>query len=174
MDPIASINIKKDSTFAMMLAAQRRGWELWYLEVSDLFSLGSQVHGRLRRVDVTDDPTCWHRVLAEETRPLSTLDAVLMRKDPPFDQEYVYATWLLEHGKREGAKVFNDPKAIRDHGEKYSIAEFAQFTAPTIVTRDPVKLRAFAEHHGEAVSSCSTAWAAHRFSGRAAMTRTCR
>ena len=158
-DPIASFRTYKDSTYAMMVAAAARGHELWFCEQPALW-LGSghawadarplALHGA--QLGVPDhDPHDWWRFEETQTERLSAFDAVLMRKDPPFDAEYVYSTWLLEHAVREGARVFNHPRAVRDHGEKYSIAEFPQFTADTIVTRDPARLRAFARHHGEAV-----------------------
>lgn len=159
LDPLESIKTYKDSTYAIMMAAVARGHAIAVCELAQLWLADGHVWAEASGLTLTGpqlgdpghDPHHWYRCDESVTSRLSDFDAVLMRKDPPFDQEYVYATWLLEHGKREGAKVFNDPKAIRDHGEKYSIAEFAQFTAPTIVTRDPVKLRAFADHHGEAV-----------------------
>ncbi len=159
LDPVDSIKTYKDSTYAMMCSARARGHSIEVCEVGQLWlgeghawadasvltlsgpQLGEDGH----------DPYHWCTQAEPVSTRISDFDAVLMRKDPPFDAEYVYATWLLEHAVREGAKVFNEPRAIRDHGEKYSIAEFAQFTADTIVTRDPVRLRAFVQRHGEAV-----------------------
>ena len=106
---------------------------------------------RLHLTDLTGSQHDWYRLDPEVEAPLTSFDAVLNRKDPPFDMEYIYSTYLLEHAQRAGARVFNDPRAVRDHNEKFSIAQFAEFTAPTIVTRDPARLRAFAQEHGEAV-----------------------
>ncbi|WP_295386424.1 glutathione synthase [uncultured Thiodictyon sp.] len=148
MDPIGSINIKKDSTFAMMLAAQRRGWSLAYLEPGDLFLSEGRTQARLRAVTVTDDPRGWYRFGAESTRALTELDAVLMRQDPPFDMDYVFTTYLLEHAQRGGALVVNDPRALRDCNEKLFTAEFPQCTPPTLVTRRLADIRAFQATHG--------------------------
>jgi glutathione synthase len=151
MDPLGSINIKKDSTFAMMLAAQRRGWRLWYLEVGDLFVLANRTRARMRQVEVADDPAGWFRFLHEETRPLDTLDAVLMRKDPPFDMEYVFATYLLEQAQRSGTWVINDPRSLRDANEKVFTLDFPQCTPPTLITRRLADVRAFQEAEGDIV-----------------------
>ena len=123
MDPIGSINIKKDSTFAMMLAAQRRGWRLRYMEAGDLFLADGQTRARMREVGVADDPAGWYQFGAQTICPLSDLDAVLMRKDPPFDMEYIFSTYLLEHAQRAGALVVNDPRALRDANEKLFTVE---------------------------------------------------
>ncbi|WP_295444335.1 glutathione synthase, partial [uncultured Thiodictyon sp.] len=147
MDPIGSINIKKDSTFAMMLAAQRRGWSLAYLEPGDLFLSEGRSLARLRSVTVTDDPAGWYRLGAETTRPLTDLSAVLMRQDPPFDMDYVFTTYLLEHAQRAGALVVNDPRALRDCNEKLFTVEFPQCTPPTLVSRRPADIRAFQAIH---------------------------
>jgi glutathione synthase len=147
MDPIGSINIKKDSTFAMMLAAQRRGWSLAYLEPADLFLADGRTQARMREVTVMDDPAGWFRLGAETIRDLTDLDAVLMRKDPPFDMEYVFSTYLLEHAARSGALVVNDPRSLRDANEKLFTAEFPQCTPPTLVTRRLTDIRAFQAIH---------------------------
>jgi glutathione synthase len=154
LDPLDTLKTSKDSTFAMMVAAQARGHELHVCEQGELSLIGGSVIARIRRLHLTDTrggQPDWYRLDPELDAPLAAFDAVLMRKDPPFDMEYVYTTYLLEHAQREGARVFNDPRAVRDHNEKFSIAQFPQFTAPTIVTRDPARLRAFAVAHGEAV-----------------------
>jgi glutathione synthase len=149
MDPIETITIKKDSTFAMMLEAQTRGWQLWYLELGDLFLRDGLSHARQRRVEVMDDPACWYRVLEEREAPLSSLDAVLMRKDPPFDMEYVYATYLLEQAERQGTLVVNRPAALRDANEKLFTAWFPQCCPPTLVTREHQRILAFLEEQRE-------------------------
>jgi glutathione synthase len=158
-DPIASFKTYKDSTYAIMRAAVARGHTLAFCELPQLFLEGGSARADAAPLELVGpqlgepghDPHGWWRLGERCAEPLAAFDAVLMRKDPPFDLEYVYATWLLEHAVREGARVFNDPRAIRDHGEKYAIAEFPQFTAETIVTRDPARLRAFVAAHGEAV-----------------------
>jgi glutathione synthase len=158
-DPIASFKTYKDSTYAIMQAAAARGHALAVCELAQLHVGSGHAWADAVPIELAGpqlgesghDPHGWWRAGEARTERLSAFDAVLMRKDPPFDLEYVYATWLLEHATREGARVFNDPRAIRDHGEKYAIAEFPQYTADTIVTRDPARLRAFAQRHGEAV-----------------------
>ena len=151
MDPIATITIKKDTTFAMLLAAQARGWELYYFEQADLYALGDQASGRARRLSVQDDQYGWFTFHGEQELPLAELDAILMRKDPPFDMEYLYSTHLLDMAQRQGARVFNRPSAVRKHNEKLAILEFAQFCAPTLVSREPSRLRAFHAEHGDVI-----------------------
>lgn len=150
IDPIHSLKPYKDSTYAMMVEAARRGHELWFCEQGDLSSLGrvrAQV-SQLALADTTGERSDWWSAAPREQAALSDFDAVLMRKDPPFDMEYVASTWLLEQAVREGARVFNAPDAVRDHNEKLAILQFPQFTAPTLVTRSATELRAFvAEHH---------------------------
>ncbi|MFM1991440.1 MAG: Glutathione synthetase [Pseudomonadota bacterium] len=158
-DPIASFKTYKDSTYAILVAAASRGHTLAFVEQGGLWLEGGHAWADAQPLELVGpqlgepghDPHGWWRLGEPRAERLSTFDAVLMRKDPPFDLEYVYSTYLLEHAVREGARVFNDPRAIRDHSEKYAIAEFPQFTADTIVTRDPARLRAFVQRHGEAV-----------------------
>ena len=154
IDPLVELKIYKDSTYAMMVAAAARGHELHVCEQRELALDGGRVVARIRRLHLTDTTGSaddWYRLEDDAVIPLAAFDAVLMRKDPPFDMEYVYSTYLLELAQRDGARVFNDPRAIRDHNEKLAIAQFPQFTAPTIVTRDPQRLREFVAEHGEAV-----------------------
>jgi glutathione synthase len=151
MDPLGSINIKKDSTFAMLLAAQRRGWTLWYMEIGDLFALDDTVQARMRQVEVMDDPTGWFRIIDEAIRPLSALDVVLMRKDPPFDMEYVFATYLLERAQWAGAWVVNDPRSLRDTNEKIFALEFPDCAPPTLITRRAPDIRAFQDAQGDII-----------------------
>ncbi len=151
MDPIGSIKVKKDSTFAMMLAAQRRGHRIWYMEVGDLFLADGRTEARMRAVEVSDDPAGWYRFNAEETRPLDTLGAVLMRKDPPFDMEYVFATYLLERAQQAGCLVVNDPRALRDLNEKVFTVQFPQCAPPTLITRRASDIRAFQARHGDSI-----------------------
>jgi glutathione synthase len=143
MDPIGSINIKKDSSFAMLLAAQKRGWELLYLEQSDLFLRDGRVYAHLRRLRVKDDPAGWFELEAPHTEALDRLDILLMRKDPPFDMEYVYTTHLLERAEAAGVLVVNRPASLRDCNEKLYTAWFPECCAPTLVTRSAAQLREF-------------------------------
>ena len=143
MDPIGSIKVEKDSTFAMLLAAQRRGWVLWYAEQRDLFADGNRAFGRMRRIEVRDAGADWYRFVGERTLPLDELAAVLMRKDPPFDMEYVYTTYLLEQAARRGCLVVNRPDSLRDANEKLFALDFPQCGPPTRVSREPGRLREF-------------------------------
>jgi glutathione synthase len=151
MDPIGSIHVKKDSTFAMLLAAQKRGWEIRYLEQGDLFMHGGEVHARTRALNVFDDERRWHEFGDERTQRLADLDVVLMRKDPPFDIEYVYTTYLLEQAHAQGALVINHPRALRDANEKLYCAWFPQCCPPTLVAREAKRIREFARAHGDIV-----------------------
>jgi glutathione synthase len=134
----------------MMRAAQARGHGIWTCEVTDLAWQG-EATARATRFSLADNDEDWYRAHETETRPLNKFGAVLMRKDPPFDLEYVASTWLLSAAVREGAKVFNAPDAIRDHNEKLAIAEFGRFLAPTLVTRDAERLQAFIEAERDVV-----------------------
>lgn len=151
MDPIGSIQIAKDSSFAMLLAAQARGWPLFYLELGDLFLRDGVVFGDGRPLRVRDDPASWFELGPREIRPLSELDVLLMRKDPPVDREYLYATHLLELAERAGVRVVNRPAALRDANEKLFASWFPQCCPPTLVTRSMARLREFVEEHGDVV-----------------------
>lgn len=151
MDPISRINIKKDSTFAMMLAAQRRGWLLEYLEQSDLHLRDGRVFAASRPVEVRDDPAGWFTLGERVERPLTDMSAVLMRKDPPFDLEYLYSTYLLDLAEREGCLVVNRPASLRDANEKLFTTWFPQCTVPTLVSREMSRLRAFAAEFGDII-----------------------
>ena len=143
MDPIGSIKPWKDSTFAMLLAAQARGWELWYMEQPDLYLRGDECHGRLQRLRVTDDRHDWFELGEERHEALETLHAVLMRKDPPFNMEYIFTTYLLEQAQRRGVLIVNDPRAIRDANEKLFTAWFPQCCPPNLVTSQAELIRTF-------------------------------
>ncbi|RME36005.1 MAG: glutathione synthase [Gammaproteobacteria bacterium] len=151
MDPIAAINPVKDSTLAMLLAAQRRGWELHYMEPGDLYLRDGEAFARRRSLAVRDDQQEWYGFTGEQEGPLSGLDLILMRKDPPFDMEYIYTTYLLERAEQEGVLVVNRPQSLRDANEKLFTAWFPQCCAPTLVCRDMGRLRAFIAEQGEAV-----------------------
>ena len=143
MDPIGGINIKKDSSFAMLLAAQRRGWQIYYMELGDLYLDNATPMGRMRRLEVRDNPEGWFALGEPTTEPLQRLDILLMRKDPPFDLEYIYATYILEHAERLGALVVNKPAALRTANEKCFITHFSEYIAPTRVSRDMALLAEF-------------------------------
>src|SRR5262245_9506010 len=132
-DPLDSFKIYKDSTYAMMVEAAKRGHELHFALQEGRMWKGGRVLAGCSRLTLAKDP--WYRADAAKEAPLAGFGAVLMRKDPPFDVEYVASTWLLELAKSEGAKVFNDPRAVRDHSEKLAIAKYPKFTVPTLVSR---------------------------------------
>ena len=151
-DPLESFKIYKDTTFAMMREAQRRGHTLAVCLPQDLaWQRGSQVTARVRDIVLTGDSTNWFQAQPLRSAALTAFDAVLMRKGPPFDSEYFYATHLLEQAEREGARVFNKPRALRDHPEKLAIMEFPQFIGPTLVTRDPQDIQRFHAEHQDII-----------------------
>ena len=151
MDPIDRINIKKDTSFAMLLEAQARGWELHYMELNDLFLRNGTAHARSRQLQVERNPEAWYRFVSEHVSPLAELDVILMRKDPPFNQEYIYATYILEQAEREGVYVVNKPQSLRDANEKMYTAWFPQCCTDTLVARDPQKIRNFLQEQGEII-----------------------
>ena len=151
-DPLETFKVYKDTTFSMMREAQRRGHRVAACEPRHLtWRSGDLVHAEVRDLQLTGGGDDWFQVLRTETRALKDFDAVLMRKDPPFDSEYFYATHLLSHAEREGAVVLNSPRALRDHPEKLAILEFPQFIAPTLVTRSAADVRAFHREHGDII-----------------------
>jgi glutathione synthase len=148
MDPIGDINFHKDSTLAMLLAAGKRGWELYYMEQGDLYLQDNRCLAKLARLDVRADETDWFSLSDRHTTPLDELDVVLMRKDPPVDMEFLYTTFLLERAEAHGALVINKPAAIRNANEKLYTAWFSECCTPTRVSRDMQVLKEFlAEHH---------------------------
>lgn len=151
LDPLEHVKTYKDSTFAMMLEASRRGHELFVMEQADVVLQDGKVSGFARRLTLLDDALRWYAVDDPQSRPLGDFDLVLMRKDPPFDMEYVYSTYLLELAEAQGARIFNKPLAIRDYNEKLAIAKFPQFTAPTLVTRRAALLKAFLARQQEVI-----------------------
>jgi len=151
MDPIAGIDIKKDSSFAMLLAAQARGWPLYYMELADLFLDNGRAFARMRELAVEDRRERWYRFAHEQTRPVSDLDVVLMRKDPPFNMEYIYATYLLELAEAAGVLVVNTPRSLRDANEKLFTSWFPQCCPPSLVTRSGTRIKAFLEVHGDII-----------------------
>jgi glutathione synthase len=147
MDPIASIKPAKDTTLAMLLAAQKRGWDLLYAEQRDLWLRDGVASGRVRPIRVRDDLHDWFELGEAHTRKLAEFDVVLMRKDPPFDMEYIYTTYILERAEDEGVLVVNRPQGLRDMNEKVFTAWFPQATAPTLITRDMPDMHAFLKEH---------------------------
>ncbi|MBP8184281.1 MAG: glutathione synthase [Pseudomonas sp.] len=144
MDPIAGIAFKKDSSLAMLLAAQARGWSLFYMEQQDLYQKASVARARIRPLQVFEDSQHWFALQAEQDIALSELDVILMRKDPPFDNEFVYSTYLLEQAEQAGVLVVNRPQSLRDCNEKLFATLFPQCTPPTLVSRRADILREFA------------------------------
>jgi len=147
MDPIDEIKPVKDTTLAMLLAAQKRGWELWYAEQRDLWLRDGVAHGRVRPVSVRNDLQDWFTLDAAHTRPLADFQVILMRKDPPFDMEYIYTTYILERAEEQGVLVANRPQGLRDMNEKVFTAWFPQCCAPTLITRDMADMHAFLHEH---------------------------
>jgi glutathione synthase len=151
MDPIESVTTYKDSSFAMLLEAQRRGAEIHYFLQSDLKLLSGVALGRSRRLTVRDDPGSWYEFGVSETVALGDLDVILMRKDPPFDMEYVYTTYILDRARLAGALVVNRPQALRDMNEKAYTAWFSEVAPVTLITRSMNEMRGFLAEHGHIV-----------------------
>jgi glutathione synthase len=144
-DPLSTFKTYKDTTYAMMVEAARHGHVIYAFQHRDMAVEGGRVVVNAARITLTGDQADWYRADAPASRQLTEFDAVIERTDPPFDMEYIYATYLLEVAQSHGAKVFNRPEAIRNHNEKLAIAQFPQLTAPTMVTSDAARIRAF--HH---------------------------
>ena len=151
LDPLDLLKAYKDTSVSMMRGLQARGATLFAVETADLFWTGSVTQARVRPITLTDDDHDWFRVSEPLIRPLTSFDAVVMRKDPPFDMEYVYSTYLLEAAEKEGALVINRPRAVRDHNEKMAIIRFPEFTVETLVARDPGMLSAFIDRHKDVI-----------------------
>ena len=151
VDPLDDFKIYKDSTFAMMREAAVRKHELYALQQEDVVWQDGKVTGHAQRLHLTGDTEAWYRADPAQATALEDFDAVLMRKDPPFDMEYVYSTYLLELAQEQGARVFNNPRAIRDCNEKMTIARFPQFAAPTLVTRQAALIHEFLAAHDDII-----------------------
>ena len=151
LDPLDGIKTYKDTSYAMMQAAVSRGHGLGVMQQEDLIWKNGKVICYTQDLELTGDDKQWYRVGERRAGSLTDFDCVVMRKDPPFDMEYVYSTYLLELGEREGARIFNRPGAIRDFNEKLSIARFSQFIVPTLVTREEALIREFADEHGDII-----------------------
>jgi glutathione synthase len=151
MDPISTITIKKDTTFAILLEAQTRNWDLWYMEQSDLFMRDGRSYARMRQLQVSDDQDGWFKFSREQEAPLDSLHTILMRKDPPFDMEYIYSTYLLDLAEQRGTLVVNRPGSLRDANEKLFTAWFPQCCAPTLVSRSHSKIVEFLQEQGDII-----------------------
>ena len=151
MDPIASINFEKDTTLALLLAAQKHGYEIFYMEQADLYLDNSEPYAKMGRLKVYDHPEKWFDLEKSSPQHLSQLDVILMRKDPPFDSEFIYSTYILEAAQRLGTLIVNRPQSLRDCNEKVFATHFPQCTPPLIVSRDQALLSAFLEDHEEVV-----------------------
>ncbi len=151
MDPITSINTNKDTSFAMLLEAQARNWELHYMELSDLFLRDGRAYARTRTLTVRRQQGNFFKFTGDQVLALETLDAIIMRKDPPFNQEYIYATYILERAEVAGCYVVNKPQSLRDANEKIFTAWFPECCTDTLVTRDSVRIREFLQEHQEMI-----------------------
>lgn len=151
-DPLESFAIYKDTTFAMMREAQSRGHQIVACEPKDIaWQSGGKVQAQVRFITLTGQKEDWFAQTESKVMALADFDAIVMRKDPPFDSEFFYATHMLSQAEREGAKVFNKPSALREHPEKLAIMEFAQFISPTLVTRNAQDVRAFHAEHKDII-----------------------
>jgi glutathione synthase len=151
MDPIGAIKTHKDSSFAMLLAAQARGWQLFYMEQADLYLKDGDAFARIRPLTVRDQTSDWFQLGTGHDQPLADLDVILMRKDPPFDMEYLYTTCLLERAENAGVLIVNKPAALRNSNEKLFTAWFPDCCAPSLVSRDPARLRAFLDQQTDII-----------------------
>lgn len=151
MDPISAIKVVKDTSLALLLAAQERGWSLFYMEQRDLFLDGGIAKTRVRSLSVCDDENSWYQLAEEKVIALGDLDTILMRKDPPFDSEFIYSTYILETAQNQGALVVNNPQSLRDCNEKIFATRFPQCCPPLMVSRDAGLLRGFHAEHGDVI-----------------------
>lgn len=151
MDPIADINIKKDTSFAMLLAAQKRGYSLYYMEMNDLYLQDGEAFGTYRPLTVKKNQNQWFHLGEKHAGKLTDLNAILMRKDPPFDTEYIYATYILERAEEKGVLIVNKPQSLRDCNEKLYTAWFPEFTPKTLVSRQRDLLRQFHKTYGDII-----------------------
>lgn len=151
MDPIADIKVYKDTSFALLLAAQARGWTLHYMEQADLYLEQGEARASMRPLTVADNDDAWFQLGASEDKSLAELDVVLMRKDPPFDNEYIYSTYILEAAQKQGVLVVNDPRSLRDCNEKIFATQFPQCCPAVLVSRDMARLRQFHKTQGDVI-----------------------
>lgn len=151
MDPIDGITYKKDSTLAMLWAAQQKGWEIWYMEQHHLFSRDGEAKAKMAPLEVFMDPENWFKREEYQTRKLSDLDVILMRKDPPFDNEFIYTTYLLEQAEKDGSLIVNKPQSLRDFNEKLFATHFPQCCPPVLVSKNAELLREFHKEHEDVI-----------------------
>ena len=151
MDPIEDISFKKDSTMAMLLEAQARGWTLYYMEQADLYMAHDIARAKMKPLKVFDDPNNWHHLDSEKDLPLDSLDAILMRKDPPFDMHYIYSTYILEKAEEKGTLIINKPQSLRDANEKLFTNNFAECMPPTLVSSQAEHIKAFYQEHKDII-----------------------
>jgi len=151
MDPIQSISFRKDSTLAILLAAQRQGFELFYMQQQDLFLENGEPRAKLTPLQVFDDPNRWYELGKSRDGALEEMDVLLMRKDPPFDSEFIYSTYILEAAEQRGSLVVNKPQSLRDCNEKVFATQFPQCTPPLLVSRDQARLKLFLAEHKDVV-----------------------
>ena len=151
LDPLETLKIKKDTSFAMMSEAQTRGHEIWVCLQSDLVWDQGKISIDATHIEILGEQAQWYQEITGKKKTPSDFDSAIMRKDPPFDMEYIYSTYLLELAEAEGLKVFNKPSAIRDHNEKLSIARYPEFIAPTIVTRNLSAIKSFIKDHDQVI-----------------------
>ena len=151
MDPIADIKFYKDTTLALLLAAQERGWDLHYMEQADLYLQQGEARASMRTLFVADNADSWYELGLREERKLGDLDVILMRKDPPFDNEFLYTTYILEAAQQQGALVVNDPRSLRDCNEKLFATQFPHCCPPLLVSRDMQRLREFHRDQGDVI-----------------------
>ncbi|KZX73462.1 glutathione synthase [Oleiphilus sp. HI0009] len=147
MDPITTVNTKKDSTYAMMLAADAKGWEIYYMEQKDLSLVQGEAYGSMQRIHLKQDPENWYALDNSVDSPLTQLDVLLMRKDPPVDSEFIYATYIAERAEQQGLLVVNKPQSLRDCNEKVFATAYPQCCPPVLISRNPKQLRAFVDEH---------------------------
>jgi len=150
-DPLSSFVVKKDSTLAMMKVSQVRGHEVWHCHIHDLKSIDSLAQADCKQIAIIAHDGAWFKEVKAQVRKLYEFDAIIMRKDPPFDLAYVTATWFLSQACLEGAKVFNAPDALRNHSEKLALLEFMKFAPPTVVSHDLADIKAFHQHHQDVI-----------------------
>jgi glutathione synthase len=150
-DPLSSFVIKKDSTLAMMKVSQQRGHEIWHCQIDHLKSIDSLVRADCKQIEITAHDGSWFKEVKTQVQKLCEFDAIIMRKDPPFDLAYVTATWFLSQACLEGAKVFNAPDALRNHSEKLALLEFMKFAPPTLVSHDLADIKAFHEQYQDVI-----------------------
>lgn len=151
MDPIQAISYKKDTSLAMLVAAQERGWSLLYMEQGDLYLKGDQAMAQMRPLKVAYDPNDWYALGDVVQQPLSELDVILMRKDPPFDSNFIYSTYLLERAEQAGTLIVNKPQSLRDCNEKMFATMFPQCCPPLLVSSQASLLKAFHKEHGDVI-----------------------